>query len=120
MSAWVYVFLGGGAGSVLRFAVARWAAAFHPVFPAATFIANVLSCLLLGYLTGLVFKNALQDEARLLFMTGLCGGFSTFSTFSSEVLQLLTRGELAWAAVYVVGSLIVCVLCIYVGIQLAR
>ena len=100
------VFLGGGLGSMARFGLARWALAAHRELLWATLGANVLACLLLGYL---VFSSARSGDpltTRLLLATGFCGGFSTFSTFSLEAFTLLQDGRISAAAVYVSASLV--------------
>ena len=102
------VFVGGGIGSVLRYALARWALASGREALWGTLAANVLACLLLGYL----LSHATPPRAvagalpwRLLLITGLCGGFSTFSTFSLEALTLAQDGRSGAALAYVSASL---------------
>jgi len=116
----VYVFLGGGFGSVVRYGIAKIMEQNELDFPVATFIANVISCILLGYLIGLTLKNGIADNQKLLWMTGFCGGFSTFSTFSGEVYQLIQGGQLLLAAIYIFLSLFVCVICIWLGIIISQ
>ncbi len=79
--------LGGAIGSILRYLIQR---AF-PVsfFPYGTLIVNISGCLLIGILWGLLSKNNLTQVAGMLLMTGFCGGFTTFSSFSYEGIQLL-------------------------------
>ena len=98
------VFVGGGIGSVLRFALARWAIASGRELLWGTLAANVLACLLLGYLASGLADARLTPTTRLLLATGLCGGFSTFSTFSLEALTLAQNGRVAHAALYVALS----------------
>lgn len=119
MSAIFWVFLGGGIGSLLRYGIARLTAPYAPLFPYATLLANVLSCILLGYLAGLSLRGGLDEPPKLFLMTGLCGGFSTFSTFSNETFGLLQSGHFALAVLNVGGSLLLGLACIYVGLRLA-
>jgi len=95
MNPWLAVFLGGGAGSVVRFAISRLMLAFgaKAIFPWATLISNTLACALLAWL---VLRLGSQEEGRehwhALLAIGFCGGFSTLSTFSWENYQLLRDG----------------------------
>ncbi len=118
MAYW-WVFLGGGLGSICRYATAqlfgRWGE-----FPLGTFMANAISCIVLGALVALASRQLLAVEYRLLLITGFCGGFSTFSTFSNELLQLFRQGEWGVAATYLLSSLLVGLAGIWVGIKLAE
>lgn len=115
----VLVFLGGGLGSVCRYLIAKTMSNHQMDFPLATFVANILSCIILGYLIGLGMRNGISDNAKLLLMTGFCGGFSTFSTFSGEIVLLMQDGQLSTAMLYIAVSLAVCLVCIWAGIKLA-
>lgn len=99
------VFLGGGLGSALRFAVGRWAVGAGWAATWGTLLANVLACAALGYLA-LEFERGWEARHwRLLLATGFCGGFSTFSTFGLEAVALLQAGRIWGAALYVGLSL---------------
>lgn len=113
------VFLGGGLGSLCRYGVGKLMLNATPQFPSGTLIANILSCILLGYLFGITQKSGLADPAKLLWMTGFCGGFSTFSTFSLETFVLFETGQAGYALLNIGGSLIICLACIYFGIKIA-
>ena len=114
---WWLVFLGGGLGSLFRFAMARWLAQPGPHFPWATFWTNLISCVVLGILAGLRLKGLLQPNAQYLLMTGFCGGFSTFSTLSLEAWHLLEQQHLTLALLYVFLSAVLGVLMIFCGIK---
>lgn len=120
MMNFLYVFIGGGLGSICRYGISKLIRQSDMHFPTATFIANVISCIVLGYLLGLTLKNGLSSPQRLLWMTGFCGGFSTFSTFSGETFQLLQSGQSTTAIAYVLASLLVCILCIWLGLWLSQ
>ena len=114
------VFLGGGLGSLCRYAIARVLAGQAFQFPLATLVANIISCLILGYFTGLVLKDNLSMSTRLLVMTGFCGGFSTFSTFTGETFLLMEGGHHLLALLNIAGSVLICLVCFYVGLTWAR
>ena len=109
------VFLGGGLGSVFRYMISYFTTTEGTSFPVATLIANILASFILGILLGIQLKNNLQDHHALLLMTGFCGGFSTFSTFSSESLRLFQNQEIGMAIVYIAASIILGLLAVYFG-----
>lgn len=115
----LFVFIGGGLGSMCRFGLAKILSNYKFDFPLATFLANVISCLILGYFIGLQLKNGLAERNSLLLMTGFCGGFSTFSTFSGESLQLFQNGNFSTGLAYIALSILVCLFCIWVGMKLS-
>lgn len=81
--------IGGAAGSVLRYAVQK---VLNTSFPTGTLVINITGCFLIGLLWALVNKG-LDEQKRLLLMTGFCGGFTTFSAFSLEALMMMTAGR---------------------------
>jgi len=101
------VALGGALGSVLRWAVGGWVHAALPTstFPWGTFSVNALGSFAIGALLGLALERALvSPPMRLLLVTGVLGGFTTFSAFSFETLQLLRDGQWPAAVGYSLGS----------------
>lgn len=111
------VFLGGGLGSLVRWGLSLALQPFQPRFPWATLAANGLACLVLGALLGLQMTGDLSTERRLLLATGFCGGFSTFSTFTAETFQAFQSGQFAVAALNVLGNLLLCFGCLYLGMK---
>ena len=89
------VMLGGGLGSAIRFLVSKIVADnFSGSFPYPTFVVNIAGCLLIGLFYGLSLRGNLGGNSiKLLLTTGLCGGFTTFSTFCNENLTMLRSGN---------------------------
>lgn len=107
----LWVFIGGGLGSVLRYGIASLVSTkIKTEFPFATLISNFSSCLLLALLV-IYFnqKSMEQTEMKLFLLVGLCGGFSTFSTFSFETLTLVKNGNYFYAIANVLISLVACI-----------
>jgi CrcB protein len=115
--AWLYVFLGGGLGSLCRFAFALWLNRSE-AYPWGTLVANCISCIVLGILVAYVSRAYLAPEWRLLLMTGFCGGFSTFSTFSYEVMQFMRQQDILAAISYVGLSLVTGLFSIWLGLRI--
>ena len=113
------VFIGGGLGSICRFGISMLLKNQGYTFPLATFLANAASCIVLGALVGYTLKNGTTtDFQKYLLMTGFCGGFSTFSTFTNETFQLFQNGEMGYAFANVLLSLVVCLVCIFIGLKI--
>lgn len=107
------VFLGAGIGGLCRYEVAAFAG--NVTYAFGTFLVNSIGCLLAGLLL-FVFQKCLYSQyAHLFFMTGLLGGFTTFSTFSAEVLTLFIKGEYGAACGYAAASFFVCLIMVCVG-----
>jgi len=114
--------LGGGIGSIMRFLTSVWTARFYiGVFPLATLLVNIIGCILIGLLIGLSARSeTMSPNLKLLLITGFCGGYTTFSTFSSENLFLFSNG-FYWILIgYVISSLILGFGGVYLGTLLAK
>ena len=119
--------LGGSLGSVARYLCQRWFTLHYPHhFPWSTFAVNISGCLLIGIFWGLPFKSFAENENpiaigwKLFLMTGLCGGFTTFSAFTLEGIGLLKEQRLVYFFSYVAGSVILGLLATYAGMKLVR
>jgi fluoride exporter len=114
----MWVFLGGGAGSVLRFLIS-WIVKTQATLtlPFATLSANVLSVIVYAIVFLSVQQKDNPDTMKFLLLTGFCGGLSTFSTFSFETFELFKRGETVWAAINIIAN---CLLCIGLFFLLVR
>lgn len=116
------VALGAAVGANLRYSLSLWAAQrLGTNWPYGTFIINVLGCLVIGALLTLAAtKLPLSEPVRLLLVTGLLGGFTTFSSFGYESYTLITSGNWLGAGLYVGASVIVGLLAVFLGAGLAR
>jgi len=116
------VAVGGAAGAVLRYGATMMAARLWGAeFPWGTIAINVLGSFVIGWFATATLPGTAtpaSHEARLLVMTGLCGGFTTFSAFSLQTLDLLRSGDLAWAAANVVLSVLLCLTAVAAGFWL--
>ena len=112
---------GGFIGSIARYLLSGWVL-HHTLggkFPWSTFVVNVLGCLLIGVLSGMIERlEWFTPQMRLLLLTGLLGGFTTFSTFGLETVFLLRRGEVLIAVAYTLSSVAVCITAVWVGLRL--
>ena len=113
----LFVALGGAVGSVGRYLVSK---SLEGSFPWGTLTVNIVGSLLIGFLTGLVSKGIVSPELKLLLVTGFCGGFTTFSTFSNESFQMLKAGDALLAALYIGGSVALGIFAVFLGTVLAE
>lgn len=110
------VFIGGGLGSVLRSLTGKLFSFIS--FPMGTLIVNILGSLLIGLLYALFSRQIIGDDYRMLLAVGFCGGFTTFSTFSNESLHYLRSGQMGLFILYALGSLLLCLLSVWLGDKL--
>jgi CrcB protein len=114
---------GGAIGASLRWMVVRWAGqALGPAFPYGTLIVNVAGSLAMGVVTVIMMERFSGSWGRFgpFLMTGVLGGFTTFSAFSLDALDLIERGRNLAAAAYIGGSVGLSILGLWAGLTLAR
>lgn len=116
----VYIFLGGGFGSVVRFLISNYTQKLWNInaFPLGTFVVNVSGCFLIGILSAYFLK--VDSSLKYLLITGVCGGYTTFSTFSAENYLLWQNGSYYILILYALSSLIVGLLMVFLGFQMIR
>ncbi len=109
--------LGGSIGAMSRYLITTlWKT---NSFPFQTLFINIIGCLCIGIVLALSQKtNLLSNDAKLFLATGICGGFTTFSTFSAENFQLLKSGEYLTAGLYIFTSVAVCILATFIGFKI--
>jgi CrcB protein len=114
---WILVFLGGGLGAFMRFGTtaitAKW---WQTVFPVATLISNVVACLILGITLAILRDKIQTNEGWYTFMVvGICGGYSTFSSFAKENIELFEKGNYAIGLLNILLSVSLCLVAVYLG-----
>lgn len=113
---------GGAIGSVFRYLVGVWSVRLAgPNFPWGTLAVNVVGSFMIGLLVELVARRLNASmEMRLFLVTGVLGGFTTFSSFALDAASLLERGATGLSIVYVLASLIVSIAAVFAGLALSR
>jgi fluoride exporter len=119
---YLLVFIGGGLGASLRhFINVTCARCMGAGFPWGTFIINITGSTVMGLIAGyLAFKGEASQPWRLFLMTGILGGYTTFSAYSLDAALLYERGELSLAALYVTGSVALSIAGLFAGLALVR
>lgn len=110
--------LGGGLGAAVRYGIGL--IPWRGSFPLSTLFVNLLGAVVIGFLAGLTAQSRIGPRTLLFWKTGICGGFTTFSAFSLEAMQLLSAGERGLAALYILLSLTGGLLGIWLGQTLSR
>lgn len=121
MSTWIAVMLGGALGSGARYGVGLWMKNIYPTFPAATLVVNVVGGLLIGLIAAYSMgRPDFPTALRLGLMTGVLGGFTTFSAFSLETLHLWQNGNSGAAVLNITLNLLLSLGACALGLWLAR
>ena len=109
---------GGALGAMGRYGLSLLP--WRGEFPLLTLLTNLLGAVFIGFIAGLAGRGRLNPSAALFWKTGVCGGFTTFSTFSLETLRLLEGGQTAAGLLYAGASVVLCVAGVYVGEALGK
>jgi CrcB protein len=111
------IFAGSGFGGVCRYFIQKsFVDAGFINFPVGTFAVNILGCFLIGFFEALAEKNnLLTTEWRLALTTGFCGGFTTYSTFANENMNLLRNGDYAYFSTYILLSIVLGIASVMLG-----
>ena len=112
--------IGGAAGSVTRYIISMWVARGHGEFPLATFGINVGGSFLIGLLARVFSTPDSNPVLRAALTIGFCGGFTTFSTFSAELITLVQEGRTARAVLYVLASVLAGTLAVVAGLAVGN
>jgi len=122
MNPYLLVGIGGAIGAMARFAAGNAIGSLPNGFPLATALINVAGSLAMGVLIGVLAKTTpqYQNEIRLFVAVGIFGGFTTFSSFSLDAITLIERGDFVLAALYIVGSVLLSLAALYVGLTATR
>ena len=113
--------LGGFLGSILRFLIYILINRHvSTLFPFGTFAVNIVGSLVIGILYGLWIREVMDDTASRLWITGFCGGFTTFSTFSSDIFTLVNHGQMATVLLYAGASVVLGFLAAYLGMSIVK
>jgi fluoride exporter len=111
--------LGGCLGSMLRFGA--WHLFRSVNFPSATLIVNIIGSLIIGAVIGLSVKDAnFSQNWKLFLTTGICGGFTTFSAFSVENLEMLQNGKYLLSLLYILSSIVLGIAAAWIGFKLVN
>jgi CrcB protein len=116
------VALGGALGALSRYGIDVWIErSVEALFPWSTFVVNVSGCFAVGFvIAALVDRHRTPEWLRIGLVMGFCGGYTTFSTFGQETLDLVEARDLAVAAAYVTASVLLGVVAVFVGARLGR
>ena len=118
MTSLLFVALGGALGAAGRYGLSLlpWKGAF----PLLTLLTNFLGAVAIGFLSGLFSQRLLGERGKLFWQTGVCGGFTTFSTFSLEAVTLFQNGKYLLGGAYIRASVALCVAGVLLGQALAQ
>lgn len=112
----IYVGIGGFIGAIFRYLLSLIQISDKTQFPIITMITNIIGAFLIGLISAFAEKNGLLNSRIILLLkTGVCGGFTTFSTFSLESLNLIILGKMGYAIIYIILSIVLCLGAVMIG-----
>lgn len=120
---YLWIALGSALGGLLRYAITRATLSIDNGFPFGTILINVLGCFVIGFFGTLTLhgdRYAVSSNVRLFVMVGICGGFTTFSSFSLQTFDLMRSGAWGRALINVVASVVLCFLSVAAGHMVAH
>lgn len=117
MKALLYVGIGGAIGAMARYGFSM--ISIKAAIPINTLLINIFGSMLIGFITQLALSTSISPQLVLLIKTGICGGFTTFSTFSLETLQLIEKKAWLPAVFYIFASVMLCIIGVSLGMYVA-
>lgn len=114
----LFVGIGGAIGAILRYLLST--ISIQKEFPIITLLTNLIGAVVIGCIVGVHTKTNFSPKILVLLKTGLCGGFTTFSTFSLETLLLFENGKYITGISYVAASIFLCILGVWIGKMLIK
>lgn len=122
MKSLLLVGLGGAVGSISRYIISSsLGRVSNTTFPIGTFMINIIGCILIGILVSAAAKyQVINDDMKLLLITGFCGGFTTFSTFSHENIQLLNAGNFTLLSLNILASVALGIVGVWLGLNIIK
>ena len=116
----IAIMVGGGVGSALRWGISQRLNALFPLLPPGTLVANIIAGFIIGFATvSFTRLTSFSPAVKLMVTTGLCGGLSTFSTFSEEVFSHLQNEDYIWAGTEIAVHVLFSLLAVYTGFLIA-
>ena len=118
----ILVGLGGGLGSIFRYLTSVFATKyFQTNFPLGTFAVNIIGCLIIGILLSLFERQQLTNpDLKFLLITGFCGGYTTFSAFAADNINLFQSDNSLTAFIYIATSIIVSLFAVWLGLLITK
>lgn len=121
MKEYILVAIGSGLGGMMRYATSTWLQKhFENSFPIGTMAVNIIGCLLIGLIGSIAAKGGISAETKLLLTVGMCGGFTTFSTFINENMQLLKSDNLLYFSIYTICSFALGLAAVWAGNEIGK
>ena len=119
MQNFVYVFVGSGIGGCVRYGLSSILTKYNFTLPIYTLVANVLACFILGMTMNYLSQQNENNPLKFLIAIGICGGMSTYSTFSYEILQQMNSGAWGQVVLYTVSTLVICLGATFLGLKVS-